>query len=394
MNNGQLKVLHIIPPVKFGGGESILHNLVLMGLERGNDESICCLYRSTEFERVLNESNIRWVCLSKIGLGSGPARIISKIYAIALIFKVPRLLKALARSEPDVIHLHGFPSNFIGFLLKKLGKISGNHVPPMVYTHHAESGIKGLIENRIFDYIYREMDFVTAVSLPSLNSLLKDHAFLSKKSLVIQNFASPKFYEVGMRRVPKDFNGSPRTRFINVARFTPLKNQRAIIDAVNQLSVSERARIMITFVGDGETLPEVKAAVIDAKLSGCFEFMGFVPNEQVAELLARSDVMIFPSQNEGSPIAVAEALAAGLPVIGLECCKPVVQIAADAGVFVSGDKLADGIRIMLSADLSVLSKRALVRSNLFDPIKAKHLYLNVYKHVLDACEIELNGGRT
>lgn len=379
-----MNILHVIPPVKFGGGESILHSLVSMRRQQGNEESICCLFQSIEFEQVLKESEIPWFRLSNIGLGSGPARIVYKLYACYLVLKLPVLLRAIKTIRPHVVHLHGFPSNFIGCLLKKWGRLSGHLMPQMVYTHHALSGKKGFVEKKIFDNIYKEIDYVTAVSQPSLDSLLKDHQFLRGKSCVIHNFASDAFYEVGLARGRLPPNRSEVITFINVARFTPLKNHMAIVNAIFQLTDAERERVRVVLVGDGETLSEVKAAVFEAKLENWFEFTGFVPNARISPLLADADVMVFPSKSEGFGIAIAEALAAGLPVVALASCEAVVQLAADAGFFVEDSKLVDGIRYMLSADLLSLSRMALRRARGFDPALIKQAYLDVYKHVINA----------
>lgn len=377
-----MRVLHCIPPVKFGGGESILHSLVLMGVETGYEESVCCIYKAVEFERVLTNSKIPWYRLSDVNLGSGPGRIASKFYAFSLLLKMPKFFRIISQSRPDVLHLHGFPSNFLGFLVKSWARVTNAACPRLVYTHHAVSGRKGYIERKIFDRIYRNLDFVTAVSMPSLQSLLKDHPGLNEKACVIQNFASKVFYEIGLGRNLNLSANPPLMTFVNVARFTPVKNHIAVVNAVRELSDSERERIEIVFVGDGETLSEVKAAVLEAKLEKSFEFKGFVPNERVPSLLADSHVMIFPSKNEGSPIAVAEALAAGLPVIGLNTCDAVVDVAGDAGVYVDDDKLVDGIRYILSVDLLEISRKAVARARDFDPELIKQAYLNVYSAVL------------
>ena len=48
------------------------------------------------------------------------------------------------------------------------------------------------------------------------------------------------------------------------------------------------------------------------------KFMGELPQEQVADVLAKADIFIHPSYSEGQPSAVAEASAVGLPVIATD----------------------------------------------------------------------------
>lgn len=373
-----MRVLHVLPPVKFGGGESILHALMMMGRKAGIDERICCLYKSAEFERVLVTSEVPFYRLSDIDLGSGPSRIRSKIYSLSLVLRLPRLLRIIRNVQPDVIHLHGFPSNLLGALLKPI--LRGI---PMVYTHHWVSAPKGFFERSIFDRIFSAMDFVTGVSEASLKSLLRDNPALYEKSAVVHNFASNDFFAIGAKRGLSGFKPKEMVRFVNVARFAPFKNQIAVVNAVAQLSDGERSRIKVIFVGEGETLPLIKARVDELSLGACFEFKGFVPHAEVAEILGEADVMIFPSHNEGSPIAIAEALAAGLPVLGFVNCAPVVEVAAEAGIFVEERDLVVGIRQCLHVDLTELSKKAKNRAQQFDPQAIKRKYLEIYQRVMD-----------
>ncbi len=372
-------MLHVIPPVKFGGGESILHALMTMGIGKGNDERICCLYKSTEFERVLAKSEIPFYRLSDIDLGSGPSRIRSKMYSLSLLLRLPKLLQIIQDMKPDVVHLHGFPSILLGALVKPMV----NEVP-MVYTHHWVSAPKGVVERWIFDRLFKRMNFVTGVSDASLQSLLRDHAAVIEKSAVVNNFATKDFFAVGTNRILPEASRREVIRFVNVARFAPFKNQIAVVNAVAQLDESERARLKVVFVGEGETLAQVKARVEELALSKCFEFKGFVPHAEVAKILSNADVMVFPSHNEGSPIAIAEALAAGLPVLGLKRCAPVVEVASDAGVFVDEVGLADGMRQFLQANLGALSKKAMQRAQAFDPVAIKQRYLDIYQRVIEA----------
>jgi glycosyltransferase involved in cell wall biosynthesis len=374
-----LKALHVIPPVKFGGGESILHALMTMGIDKGHDERICCLYKSSEFERVLDKSAVPFYRLSDIDLGSGPSRIRSKMYSLSLLLRLPKLLRIIRSVKPDVVHLHGFPSILLGAMIKPMA----NGVP-MVYTHHWVSAPKGVVERWIFDRLFVRMNFVTGVSDASLQSLLRDHAALIEKSAVVNNFASKDFFVVGTNRILPEASRRNDIRFVNVARFAPFKNQIAVVNAVAQLDESERARIKVVFVGEGETLAQVKARVEELALCDCFEFKGFVPHAEVAKILSNADVMVFPSHNEGSPIAIAEALAAGLPVLGLKHCAPVVEVASSAGVFVEESELADGLRKFLNLDINELSQKALQRAQSFDPEVIKRQYLDIYQQIVSA----------
>ena len=82
------------------------------------------------------------------------------------------------------------------------------------------------------------------------------------------------------------------------------------------------------------------------------EFTGFVPDEQLDELLSRSAAYVQPSRHEGFGMSVAEAMLAGcVPVVTRAGALP--EVVGDAGVVVEpGDQaaLAEGVRTALAAD--------------------------------------------
>ena len=65
--------------------------------------------------------------------------------------------------------------------------------------------------------------------------------------------------------------------------------------------------------GEGELLEDAKSLALQLGIEFAVDFLGNVEN--VAQLLAESDVFILPSLTEGLPISMLEAEAAGLPVI-------------------------------------------------------------------------------
>ncbi len=73
------------------------------------------------------------------------------------------------------------------------------------------------------------------------------------------------------------------------------------------------------------TVERVRAAICDLNLSGTVELLGRVPDAELLRLYATADVFALPSVNvdwkfEGYGLALIEASAAGLPVIGsLDC---------------------------------------------------------------------------
>lgn len=70
--------------------------------------------------------------------------------------------------------------------------------------------------------------------------------------------------------------------------------------------------------GTGSWLEEAKAMARDLCIGDRVTFVGYVRGKEKTELLASSDIFVFPSYREGCPVAVLEALAVGLPLVYTE----------------------------------------------------------------------------
>ncbi|MGH7562509.1 MAG: glycosyltransferase family 4 protein, partial [Gemmatimonadales bacterium] len=69
---------------------------------------------------------------------------------------------------------------------------------------------------------------------------------------------------------------------------------------------------------EGPELPGLQAEARRFGVEERVSFVGARPSGEVARLLARSDVMLFPAVGEGLGLAAVEALMAGVPVVVCE----------------------------------------------------------------------------
>jgi glycosyltransferase involved in cell wall biosynthesis len=102
---------------------------------------------------------------------------------------------------------------------------------------------------------------------------------------------------------------------IEVARFAPQKGQAALLRIVAGLREA-LGDVRVLFVGDGETLEEVRG---EAERLGADAWASFLGGRRdVPELLGLADVSALPSTGEGLPMSLIEAIAVGTPVIGTD----------------------------------------------------------------------------
>ena len=112
---------------------------------------------------------------------------------------------------------------------------------------------------------------------------------------------------------------TPRNREIPVLfavnRWRPIKNPATLIDGLAR-AADRGARFQLVIGGFGDALEEMKQQVECSALAERTRFLGKMSRQEVAAQLARSDGYVFSSRYETFSVACAEALAAGVPLIG------------------------------------------------------------------------------
>lgn len=113
---------------------------------------------------------------------------------------------------------------------------------------------------------------------------------------------------------PQPATGSePQTPLVLcIGRLEPQKNVTAIAEAFCLLA-RRRPNVSFAFIGQGSLAPEVRQLIAAAGVSQRVELHGFSRN--VETLLARASALVTMSHHEGMPNVVAEAAAAGTPIL-------------------------------------------------------------------------------
>ncbi len=103
---------------------------------------------------------------------------------------------------------------------------------------------------------------------------------------------------------------------IYVGRVAPEKNLSFLISSFNgAVQAYPNARLLI--VGDGPERKLLEDKSRDLGISELIKFTGMVPYEQVCRYLSMADIFVTASITEVHPLSVIEAMAVGLPVLGI-----------------------------------------------------------------------------
>jgi colanic acid/amylovoran biosynthesis glycosyltransferase len=108
-------------------------------------------------------------------------------------------------------------------------------------------------------------------------------------------------------------------KITTVTRFTEKKGLRYAIPAVSQ--VADQLEVEYKIAGDGEQRAEIESLISDEGLSDSVELLGWMNQSEIGSLLEDSHLFLLPSHTaadgdrEGTPTAILEAQACGLPVV-------------------------------------------------------------------------------
>lgn len=219
--------------------------------------------------------------------------------------------KALKREKPDLVHIH---SSFGPSFYRKM---------PFIYMAYRK---KLLIVNHIhgaeFDTFYlnateKKRDLIRKVyrrcdRLIALSEEWKERLQMivpEEKITVLTNYCT----------IPKDL---PEKRKNQILFLGEIGRRKGGFDIPSILAGSHlrENHIRFIFAGDGqaEDVARIKNEIEEKGLGEWVEFPGWVRGQEKEQLLRESKVFLFPSYNEGMPMAVLEAMAYGLAIVTTE----------------------------------------------------------------------------
>ncbi len=237
----------------------------------------------------------------------GRAGIVNGILLIKGLFCLWRLLR---REKIDVIETFTHDSNMLALPIAWLAR-----VPVRIATHHGQ--IEGFSRWREFVHswiINTNIAIVlVAVSEKTRQIALKEGVKAEHIS-VIQNGIDPLRFD-GMQRVEvrREMGvGADDLFLLSIGRLVYQKAHEVLISAM-LIVLKEYPTVKLGICGDGVLREILEDQIKSHQLEGAVRLWGRQDN--VAKFLAAADIFVLPSRWEGLPIAVLEAMSAGLPII-------------------------------------------------------------------------------
>ena len=239
-----------------------------------------------------------------------------------------QILRLLRRERPDIVHTHTAKAGTSARLAAIFYNRFLNGCAKTVHTFHGHvfsgyfSRTKSLMFIWIERLIARKTDVIVAISQTQKTDLA--HHFqiapADKISVIPLGFDLAPFLTSSQRKgtFRKSIGESEATLLVGiVGRLVPIKNHILFLDMA-EIFLEENIDTNVKFVviGDGELAKPLKTHVENRGLQTHVKFCGW--RRDLPEVYADLDILALTSKNEGTPVSIIEAMAAGTSVISTD----------------------------------------------------------------------------
>ena len=228
-----------------------------------------------------------------------------------------RLFVLMKRERPDIVHTHTAKAGALGRLAARMAG-----VPVVVHTFHG-SVFDGYFGPRVAGFfqwvermLARSTDAIVAVSERVAADLIERRIATREKIAVVPlGLELDRFRDVELHRgeLRRELGLPLQARLVGcVGRLVPIKDLPTLLRAMVELAVAQPEAVLLV-AGDGPERPALERQAHRLGLGSRVRFLGF--RDDLERIYADLDVAVNCSLNEGTPVSLIEAMAAGVPVV-------------------------------------------------------------------------------
>ncbi len=230
------------------------------------------------------------------------------------------LVRIVRTFRPTIVHTHTAKAGMLG---RVAALCAPRPRPLIVHTYHGHvlRGYFGPLKTRVFTLIEKALgkisDCLIGVSEATVEELVElGVAPRSKFAVVPLGLELSPFLALGLEPDPgfrEEVGAGPgEVLFTYTGRLAAIKRPDTMLRAV-ALARGEGAPVRVAVVGDGVLRPQLEELAEELGCSDSVSFLGY--RRDLARIAAGSDAALLTSDNEGTPVALIEAAAAGRPAV-------------------------------------------------------------------------------
>jgi glycosyltransferase involved in cell wall biosynthesis len=229
-----------------------------------------------------------------------------------------RLWRELREHAPDIVHLN--PSLNIRSFIRDgafLYTAKIHKVRALVFFHGWRTDFEHKLAGPLkwfFNRTYRRADSFVVLAERFAGKLydwgVRSPVFVT--TTAVANDMLERFViEDKVRSIATD---NP-IRLLFLARLVPEKGVLQLVEAVRILR-DKRVPVTLTIAGDGPLMNEVCVAIAQSpEIHDCIKTVGYVRGAEKIAIFTSHHVFCLPTENEGMPISLLEAMAFGMPIV-------------------------------------------------------------------------------
>lgn len=240
-----------------------------------------------------------------------------------------KIKKLIQDFRPDIVHTHASKAGTLGRLAA-----SACNVPVVVHTFHGHvfhsyfGKAQTEFYKRIERYLAKRSTAIVAISEKQKYELAVEHRICNEDKIAVVplGFDLHRFHD-DSGNLRQAFRHEWKLRDDEVAlvilgRLVPVKNHSLFLQALRQVMELRKQPVRAFVVGDGELRAALEAqarelgfsvAVSADEAPADITFTSWIRDAE--RVLAGADIVCLSSWNEGTPVSLIEAQAAGKPVV-------------------------------------------------------------------------------
>lgn len=297
------------PSLRFGGAEKAL--VTLANCLKSNSYNVTyCYGKSGELEKDLQSDIV------KVNMESP-----------RMIFSILPLLKALAKSKPDVVITTMVHSNIILLLISFFYNLFAKKRVEVIVRETTNIALEleqmSYVKRWVFMWLMRICyPRAKAVVFPNktLMANFNAHFDLAKDNgVVIYNSSS--YFPCDAKDIREvNIENDRKITLLSVGRLTKTKRIRDLLYATKEFSTNLdiKLEIDVDIIGTGPDEENLIELAKHLNIDDVVNFKGFI-SQPFASYYKKNTIFVLTSELEGMPNALIEALASSLPCISTNC---------------------------------------------------------------------------
>lgn len=213
------------------------------------------------------------------------------------------LLREIRRMRPDLIHTHMGKAGALG---RMAGRMSGVPVVHTLHGHHFDrGGLRSLAARWVERGLGRIGTRLICLSPSQRRDVVERHGVLrgDRVSVIEPGLDTAHFLDESTSSKTRETK-----RLLWVGRLVSVKRPRALLDLAGAMP-----DVTLDIVGTGPLHDEIEQDIRARGLEGSVHLHG--AQADVRPWLRTATLFVLPSEQEGTPLALIEAMLAGCPVV-------------------------------------------------------------------------------